>query len=677
MNLDTGGSSVGSLDAIIRSATDAIVTADSGGDVVTWNPAAERLFGYAESEIVGRSLTTLVPQRFHKAHEAGISRVVETGETRIIGQTVEVWGLHKDGSEFPIELSLATWVDGGKRFFSGIIRDISERSAMMRALSVSEQRLDAILQSASDAVVSIDASGQVVLWNPRAAEMFGHQPDEMLGKTLDAIIPERFRAAHVEGIRRVGSGGDQHVIGNTVELWGLRNDGTEFPIELSLATWDVDGDRFYSGIIRDITERTAMMHALTASEQRLDAILQSASDAVVSIDSTGKVVLWNQTATDMFGYKAEEMLGETLEAIIPDRFRSDHVEGLERVGSGGEQHVIGKTAELAAIDRDGREFPIELSLATWLVDGERYYSGIVRDITERKVAEHALHLANKSLNEKNEQLEALSAKLAKYLSRQVYDSIFEGRTEVKVESYRKELTVFFSDIEGFTDLTDRLEAEQISEILNSYLSEMARIADECGGTIDKFIGDGIMIFFGDPGTMGRKADALACVRMALRMRKRTQELCAEWEDRVGPEPMHARMGINTGYCTVGNFGSEDRLDYTIVGAAVNTASRLESTARPDQIQISHSTYTLIKDEIYCRPLGDQGLKGISHPLRSYEVVGEFSDMNMENLIEAKFGDFNLTLDPSSLDPEAAARAREALKSALAALDGDTDLTQID
>jgi class 3 adenylate cyclase len=186
-----------------------------------------------------------------------------------------------------------------------------------------------------------------------------------------------------------------------------------------------------------------------------------------------------------------------------------------------------------------------------------------------------------------------------------------------------------------------------------------------------------MIFFGDPGTMGRKADALACVRMALRMRKRTQELWAEWEDRVGPDPMHARMGINTGYCTVGNFGSEDRLDYTIVGAAVNTASRLESTARPDQIQVSHSTYTLIKEEIYCRPLGDQGLKGISHPLRTYEVVGEFTDMNMENLIEAKFGDFNLTLDPSSLDPEAAARAREALKSALAALDGDTDLTQID
>jgi adenylate cyclase len=677
VSMGTGSSAVGSLDAIINSATDAIVTANSRGDIVTWNPAAERLFGYAETEIVGQSLTTLIPSRFRDAHEAGLSRVVETGETRILGRTVEVWGVRKDGSEFPIELSLATWMDGKERFFSGIIRDITERTAISHALTASEQRLDAILQSASDAVVSIDADGKVALWNARAAEMFGHTSEEMLGQTLDAIIPERFRGAHAEGLRRVGSGGDRHVIGRTVELWGLRKDQTEFPIELSLATWDVDGDRFYSGIIRDISERATMTSALAVSEQRLDAILQSATDAVVSIDATGHVVLWNAGAAEMFGYTPEEMVGETLEAIIPDQFRAAHVEGVERVSLGGEQRVIGKTVELSGLDRDGREFPIELSLATWEVDGERFFSGIIRDITERKVAEQAVHLANKSLNEKNEQLEALSAKLAKYLSRQVYDSIFEGKTEVQVKSYRKELTVFFSDIEGFTDLTDRLEAEQISEILNSYLSEMARVADVCGGTVDKFIGDGIMIFFGDPESRGRKNDAFACVRMALRMRRRIQELRREWEQVIGPEPLHVRMGINTGYCTVGNFGSEDRLDYTIVGGAVNTASRLESTAGPDQIQISHSTYTLIKDEIYCRPLGDQGLKGISHPLRTYEVVGEYADLDMENLIEAKIGDFNLTLDPKTLDPESAAQARTALRKALAALDVDTDLTNVD
>jgi class 3 adenylate cyclase len=302
------------------------------------------------------------------------------------------------------------------------------------------------------------------------------------------------------------------------------------------------------------------------------------------------------------------------------------------------------------------------------VDDRHLFSGIIRDITERKTAEHALHLANKSLNEKNAQLEALSVKLAKYLSRQVYDSIFEGRTDVQVQSYRKELTVFFSDIEGFTDLTDRLEAEVLSDLLNTYLSEMSRIADECGGTIDKFIGDGVMIFFGDPETRGRKEDALACVRMAMRMRRRAGELRNSWADVIGPQPLHIRLGINTGYCTVGNFGSEDRLDYTIVGGAVNVASRLEETAGPDQIQISHTTYALIKDEIYCRPIGDVRVKGVSHELRTYEVVGEFDSLPGER-IEAATEGFNLILDPSELSPSEAERARQALQDALQALGG--------
>jgi PAS domain S-box-containing protein len=547
MNSGRGAGRSGTLDAIVRSAADAIVTADSSGLITTWNPAAERMFGFAEDEVIGLSLATLVPERFREAHDAGLARVVATGETRIIGKTVEVFGLHSDGREFPIELSLATWVEGDERFFSGIIRDISERSEMTRALAV--------------------------------------------------------------------------------------------------------------------------------SEQRMEAILESANDAIISIDDRGRVVLWNRGASEMFGYSADEMIGEPVAAVVPARFREPHAEGIERVTSGGERHVIGQTVELAGLHQDGREFPIELSLGTWVVDDRRYYSGIIRDITERKVAEDAVQVANKALNDKNDQLEALSGKLAKYLSRQVYDSIFEGKTDVQVQSYRKELTVFFSDIAGFTDLTDRLEAEVVSEVLNRYLSEMAEIADGCGGTIDKFIGDGIMIFFGDPQTRGRKEDAIECVGMALRMRQRTAELNEEWVDLVGPEPLHVRIGVNSGFCTVGNFGSEDRLDYTIVGGAVNAAARLEATAEADQIQISHATYSLVKDQFYCRPIGDINVKGISHQLRTYEVVGEFQNLTSDQKIEAEIGDFKVSLDPNSLDSETTQQAREALRTALAALDARTDAEQ--
>ncbi len=530
--------------------------------------------------------------------------------------------------------------------------------------------LEAIVRSASDAIVTADRHGNIVNWNPAAIAMFGHEEEEALGRPLSIIVPERFRQAHEEGITRVASGGDTRIIGTTVQVSGLRKDGTEFPVELSLSTWGQGESRHFVGIVRDVSERSELIQALAGSERRLDAILQSANDAIVSLDRDGRVILWNGYAERLFGYTADEMLGEPLTVIVPERHQQAHVDGIERVAAGGEPRVIGKTVELAALHRSGHEIPIELSLATWTVGDERYFGGIVRDISERKKAEEELSLANKSLKETNQQLEALSAKLAKYLSRQVYDSIFEGRTEVRVQSYRKELTVFFSDIQGFTELADQLEAERISGLLNSYLGEMSRIADECGGTIDKFIGDGVMIFFGDPETRGRKEDAVSCVRMALRMRDRIFEMRKDWEEQIGGARINVRMGINTGYCTVGNFGSEDRLDYTIVGGPVNTASRLEETAAPDQIQVSHATYLLIKDEIYCRPLGNVQLKGMAREVTTYEVVAELSALPDRDAIKVESEGFNLVLDPTLLPASEAEAARQALREALAALEED-------
>lgn len=550
--------------------------------------------------------------------------------------------------------------------------DRGDRVRAVTGRAAARGNLDAIVSSAADAIVTADGEGLVVTWNPAAERIFGYEEAEILGSPLHVLVPERFRAAHTAGLQRVVDTGETRIIGKTVEVFGVHKDGSEFPIELSLGTWLEGDERYFSGIIRDVSDRHEMTNELAVSEERLEAILQSANDAIISIDAGGSVMVWNPTAAEMFGYTSEEMIGQPLTAIIPDRFRQGHREGIVRVVAGGERHVIGHTVELAGLHRDGREFPIELSLAAWTADGVMSFSGIIRDITDRKTAEDQLQIANRALGEKNDQLQALSSKLAKYLSRQVYHSIFEGRTDVEVRSYRKELTVFFSDIEGFTELTDRAEAEVVSGILNRYLSEMATIADGCGGTIDKFIGDGIMIFFGDPDTRGRKQDAVECVGMAIRMRKRIAELKGEWETLTGPEPLHVRIGINTGYCTVGNFGSEDRLDYTIVGGAVNAASRLEEAADANQILISHSTYMLVKDVFYCRPVGDLKVRGISHKLRIYEVVGYYSELGPTARIEAEFGDFKLSLDPSTLGGEQAGKAREALQAALQALEPADD-----
>ncbi|MCP4165343.1 MAG: adenylate/guanylate cyclase domain-containing protein [Chloroflexi bacterium] len=285
-------------------------------------------------------------------------------------------------------------------------------------------------------------------------------------------------------------------------------------------------------------------------------------------------------------------------------------------------------------------------------------------LLEQRVIERTQELQEslQKINGKNYELETLSSKLSKYLSKQIYDSIFSGQQDVKIESYRKRLTVFFSDIKDFAKLTDSLESEAMTELLNSYLNEMAEIALQYGGTIDKFIGDSIMIFFGDPETKGQKGDALACVRMAYEMRERMKALQSEWERQGVLKPLRIRIGINTGFCTVGNFGSEDRLDYTIIGGQVNLASRLESSAEPDQILISNETHALVKDSIVCEKKEEITVKGIAYPIQTYQVVGLRDKLSKdEKELRDEHKGFSLSMNYDKMDKD---QALESLRTAI-------------
>src|SRR5262249_60284468 len=170
---------------------------------------------------------------------------------------------------------------------------------------------------------------------------------------------------------------------------------------------------------------------------------------------------------------------------------------------------------------------------------------------------------NRKLEANNEFLASVSTKISRYLSPQIYKSIFAGQTDVAIHTERKKLTIFFSDIKDFTAATERMQPEEIALLLNEYLTEMSGIGLEHGGTIDKFIGDAILIFFGDPETKGVAHFAKACLHMAVEMQRRLAELNAKWRKRGVEIPFRVRMGINTGFCNVGNFGSTDRMDYTI------------------------------------------------------------------------------------------------------------------
>ncbi len=285
---------------------------------------------------------------------------------------------------------------------------------------------------------------------------------------------------------------------------------------------------------------------------------------------------------------------------------------------------------------------------------------------EKKVEDrtHELTNAMELLNESNGILQGLSQKLSKYLSPQIRESIFSGKQDVVIEARRKKLTVFFSDIRNFTATTDRLETEDLTDLLNNYLEEMAQIALRYGATIDKFIGDAIMLFFGDPESRGEKEDAVACVSMALEMRKRIRELQKIWLDKGVSEPFHIRMGINTGYCTVGNFGSTERMDYTIIGSQVNLASRLESSAEPDQILISHETYSHIKDTIFCEKKEKISVKGIHYDVQTYQVIDYIERVDRsQSHIEEHVEGFSISADLSLISSSEKKAILEKLKDA--------------
>jgi len=294
-------------------------------------------------------------------------------------------------------------------------------------------------------------------------------------------------------------------------------------------------------------------------------------------------------------------------------------------------------------------------------------SGVSFLISQRRQALQIQGM-NRELESANDFLATLSLKISRYIPPQIYKSIFSGQKDVTIHTERKKLTIFFSDIQNFTATTERLQPEQITQLLNEYFTEMSAIAHQYGGTIDKFIGDAMLIFFGDPETRGDRADAQACVRMAWHMQRRLLELNAKWRSAGIEHPFKSRIGINSGYCNVGNFGSVDRMDYTIIGAEANLAARLQSIAEPGGIVVSYETFALAREIIEAHALAPITMKGISREVVPYSVDSVRDTPAKADVIVERVTGMDLYLDPSAVDAQGVDRIRAALNDALAELD---------
>lgn len=304
--------------------------------------------------------------------------------------------------------------------------------------------------------------------------------------------------------------------------------------------------------------------------------------------------------------------------------------------------------------------------------GFTLYIAISLNFAERQV--EILKKNFSDLEVKNNRYIKMANKIARYVPSQVWQAIANDTLETSLDNKRKKLTIFFSDIQGFTELSETLSPDDLAYLLNTYFDKMSNIAKKYGGTIDKFVGDALVIFFGDPTTKGTHADALACIDMAIAMQNEMKRLRQKYQHSDFGK-LHVRMGVTTGYCHVGNFGSASRMSYTIIGREANIAARLQSAANPDEILITDDTFQQVKTQMRCLDRGTISLRGIAQPIQTWLVQGRYENVPtlQRRWSEYELEGFNMQLDLDLVKAYDKEKIKIALKQVAENLDRAHDI----
>jgi PAS domain S-box-containing protein len=385
------------LAAIVESSSEAFVGKTLDGTITSWNRGAQQLYGYSEEEMLGKNISLLVPA----GHIEDVSLFFAELRKGFPIENFETVRRRKDKVLIHVSLTISPVQDreGTVIGASSVSRDITARKLAEDRLSQSRAQLKGIIDSAMDAVITVDQEQRVLMFNAAAEKMFDYSAEQIVGSPLERLIPQRLRPVHADHIRIFSqTGTTSRAMGALGALSGLRRDGNEFPIEASISQVEIGGKKFFTAIVRDVTDRQRAEESLRQSQAQLQGIINSAMDALITVDSKQRVVMFNLAAEKMFGCSAADALGSPLDRFIPERFRAAHSSHVKNFGETGvTSRAMGTLGALKGLRANGEEFPIEASISQIEKNGNKLFTAILRDVTGRVRADRALHEAQEQL----------------------------------------------------------------------------------------------------------------------------------------------------------------------------------------------------------------------------------------------------------------------------------------
>ncbi|MDH5668125.1 MAG: PAS domain S-box protein [Nitrospira sp.] len=371
------------------------------------NEGAQRQVGYSEAELLQMTLLDIEPEFTQEQFERLIEPLVNRQKESVVFQTAH---RHKDGHDIPVEVSLQLLdlEETEERRFLAIVRDVSLRKEAEVALAESEARFRQAVEFAPNGILMVNADGMITMVNKQVEALFDYQAHELVGQPLTILVPQQFRGGHGADMQRFFSARAARAMGRGRDLFGVRKDGTEFPVEIGLTPLDTPTGPQVLASILDITARKEAEVALAESEARFRQAVEFAPNGILMVNADGMITMVNKQVEALFDYQAHELVGQPLTILVPQQFRGGHGADMQRFFSARAARAMGRGRDLFGVRKDGTEFPVEIGLTPLDTPTGPQVLASILDITARKEAEKALMERQVLLDTANKELEAFA-----------------------------------------------------------------------------------------------------------------------------------------------------------------------------------------------------------------------------------------------------------------------------